>query len=99
MPAAWIAAAGLTHTNGRCDHLTPDNLCAIYSTRPKICRVEECVDLLGMPKREAFELTARQCNVWMDEDGADPSLRINLAALAAGGPVDAEPRREPEPIQ
>lgn len=26
--------------DGVCKHLTPANLCAIYETRPKICRVD-----------------------------------------------------------
>jgi len=72
----------LKHRDGRCENLTADNLCAIYSTRPEICRVEHCIDKLQMPKREAFALTARQCNVWMEEDGMPESFRLDVQALS-----------------
>jgi len=32
-------------TNGVCPHLTADNRCSIYATRPAVCRVEESCPL------------------------------------------------------
>ncbi len=35
-------ANGLVRIQHRCQHLTPNNLCAIYADRPAICRAYIC---------------------------------------------------------
>lgn len=38
---AVLDAIGLPHApSGGCGHLLPDNTCAIYETRPDLCRVD-----------------------------------------------------------
>jgi Fe-S-cluster containining protein len=69
VPAPMLRAAGLNHVAGRCEHLTADNLCGIYETRPDLCRVDTMIERLGMPHSEAQRLTAAVCNAWMAEDG------------------------------
>lgn len=43
--------------NGTCIHLTDDNLCDIYTTRPDICNVEKMYEILykNYMSREEYE--------------------------------------------
>lgn len=51
MPAAVLKEQGLqTNEHGHCTHLTADNLCSIYVTRPKICRVDELLKEAGITR-------------------------------------------------
>lgn len=57
-----------TREDGACVHLTADNLCAIYETRPPVCRVDE-----GRPRVFSVErwhaLNAKACAQLQKEDG------------------------------
>ena len=48
-----------------CPHLTKDNLCSIYETRPLICNIEAGYELQKdrMTKREWFMLNEHYCKV------------------------------------
>lgn len=56
-----------TRPDGACVHLTQDNRCAIYETRPIVCRVDE-----GRPKSipaaRWHALNAEACAQLMKED-------------------------------
>lgn len=39
---AQLLENGFVRIFHRCDQLTPDNLCAVYETRPTICREYTC---------------------------------------------------------
>lgn len=56
-------------------HLTEDNRCAIYETRPDICRVDR-LKPDGMTFAEWYRANAAACNALQDEDGADPKYRV-----------------------
>jgi Fe-S-cluster containining protein len=49
-----------------CPHLTEDNLCSIYETRPLVCNIEQGYQELfkdKMTKREWFMLNEHYCKV------------------------------------
>ncbi|MBR1442153.1 MAG: YkgJ family cysteine cluster protein [Firmicutes bacterium] len=51
--------------DGKCIHLTEDNLCDIYSDRPDICNVDKTYELLfkeKMAKEEYIKLNIKICN-------------------------------------
>lgn len=51
--------------NGRCIHLTGENLCDIYSTRPDICNVERMYMLFYkdlISQSDFFYLNKKGCN-------------------------------------
>jgi uncharacterized protein len=50
-----------------CSQLTPDNKCAVYETRPPICRIAS-----------HFEENSAQCNAWVREDGLPDSFLVKL---------------------
>lgn len=56
--------------DGACIHLTPDNLCAIYDTRPDQCRVP--------PTRADHALQAAYCNAFQALTGTPDSYRVVL---------------------
>ena len=50
--------------NGRCIHLTDNNLCGIYDNRPDICNVSRMFDLVfchQMSKDEYIEMNMTGC--------------------------------------
>lgn len=57
-----------TRPDGACVHLTQDNRCAIYVSRPMVCRVDE-----GKPKSISIErwyqLNSEACAQFQKEDG------------------------------
>lgn len=57
--------------DGSCVHLKEDNSCAIYKTRPMLCRVDDMIDLLEVDKDEYYKLNISLCNKWMEEDGME----------------------------
>jgi Fe-S-cluster containining protein len=77
------AEAGLVPTtDGHCIHLTPDNRCAIYATRPTICNVAATHDaMVGQGARitraQFFTINARACNVLMDRYNLEASVRVD----------------------
>jgi Fe-S-cluster containining protein len=62
-----------TRADGACIHLTADNRCAIYATRPLVCRVDEM-----RPNHMSVELwhqiNAESCAQFQTEDGLAQSL-------------------------
>lgn len=55
--------------DGSCSQLTQDNRCAVYETRPDICRVDMMIDHFGMNRDEGYALTISFCNQFKQEDG------------------------------
>ncbi len=51
--------------NAGCKYLTKDNLCAIYETRPILCRVDRMFELTGgkdiLEKTKYYNLIKRFC--------------------------------------
>lgn len=76
-------ALGLVPTkDGQCIHLTKDNQCGIYETRPTICNVSAMYALrkengFSMSKGEYFALNAQVCNVFMDSYQIDEKFRVD----------------------
>ena len=58
-----------TKKDGSCINLLDDNSCAIYETRPDICRVDVQAQNSGIDIKSYFTENIRICNQWMDEDG------------------------------
>lgn len=57
--------------DGSCAHLTPDNLCAIYETRPEACRI---------PK-DQYRANAEACNQLITLIGLDKKYLIPVDGL------------------
>lgn len=78
----WPARA-----DGACAHLAPDNTCAIYATRPPICRV----GAVFLPLSTVAQHTenARLCNEWQTALKIDPSYRVDLRKSALARLVSA----------
>lgn len=68
--------------DGSCSHLTPNNECAIYDTRPLICRIDDLylakAETAPMSHARWRRLNILACNEMMDDDGAPPGLRITV---------------------
>lgn len=68
--------------DGACEHLKADNTCAIYETRPMICRVGHSFpfarQMWGWSPKRYLRETAAQCNRWMDEDGLPADKRVQM---------------------
>jgi uncharacterized protein len=58
----WPARA-----DGACIHLTQDNRCAIYATRPLVCRVDEARPV-GVTVERWHKLNADVCAQFQAED-------------------------------
>jgi Fe-S-cluster containining protein len=72
-----LATSGIqVREDGSCEHLTAQNQCAIYETRPSVCRVGNAKPP-EMPMWEYWELTARICNIWQRQDGLPVQLRVD----------------------
>ena len=74
--------------DGACIHLTKDNLCSIYETRPELCNMElmwekrnKELDLesRGLTKIGYFKVNSEVCNSMMKEDDMDEKFRIDLS--------------------
>lgn len=61
-PQEWVKE------DGSCIHLTKENRCAIYETRPEYCRINYFAGEFGMSEKEYHLLNAKICNQWMAED-------------------------------
>ena len=65
-----LEAHGLSvKEDGSCTNLLGDNSCAIYDSRPDICRVDVAVKESGEDEIEYYRKNIEICNQWMDEDG------------------------------
>lgn len=75
-----LVARGFPRPDGTCRHLTPTSRCAIYATRPSVCRADD-------QRPETMDPTAWArgnhvvCNLLMEIDGVDPSLRIPVEEM------------------
>jgi Fe-S-cluster containining protein len=65
------AGPEMIREDGSCVHLLEDSTCSIYESRPWFCRVDECIDTLGMPKDYGYRKTADVCNALMMHDGIE----------------------------
>lgn len=63
--------------DGACSHLNSENRCAIYETRPNICRVG-ATTLLGLTTDAYYALTAKRCSELQESLGIDESYRVIL---------------------
>jgi Fe-S-cluster containining protein len=63
--------------DGACAHLSNENLCTIYETRPDICRVG-ATTLLGLTPPEYYALTAKRCGEMQESLGLDVRYRVVL---------------------
>lgn len=70
--------------DGACIHLSDDNKCKIYETRPDICRVHVMAErnktTLNMTTIEYFKWSNSFCNTWIKEDDMDDSYLINIGS-------------------
>jgi Fe-S-cluster containining protein len=64
--------------DGACAHLNDDNTCAIYDTRPEVCRVHEMQKKSGIDQRTYFNLSAKICNDFQTDAGLDEKYRVPL---------------------
>lgn len=64
-----------TRPDGACVHLNPDNSCAIYETRPKICRVDASRPST-VTEAEWNALNAKACNEMQLEDGLPVEFKV-----------------------
>ena len=73
--------------DGACIHLTQDNLCSIYETRPDLCNMEKMwqkrrfeldLDARGVTKKAYFKVNSEVCNQMMEQQGMDKKFLINL---------------------
>ena len=55
-----------------CIHLTEDNKCGIYDTRPEVCRIKKRQNI------EYYKTTANVCNALMDAQKIDSKYRIKI---------------------
>ena len=60
--------------DGACVHLTQENECAIYESRPDFCNVDKGFTLLKkknpeLTVREYYRMNNELCNQWIKEDG------------------------------
>jgi len=68
----------LAGADGRCVHLTTDNACAIYDSRPDICRVDLMLDRMGFDPIDGYRATAELCNQWMRDDGMTNFVTLTI---------------------
>lgn len=66
---------------GVCEMLE-DNRCKVYETRPLLCRVDDLGKLFKkksiLNKRKFHKLTARACNILIDEFKINKSFKVKL---------------------
>ena len=78
--------------DGHCIHLTPDNQCEIYATRPAICNIATSHALkadngLTLTQAEYFALSATACNLLMDGYQLDTKWRVDPSIYTEKGQV------------
>lgn len=74
--------------DGACVHLTQDNLCSIYETRPELCNMERMwekrnreldLEARGITKLGYFKVNSEVCNSMIKEDQMDEKYMIDLS--------------------
>lgn len=70
--------------DGACVHLTKENTCAIYETRPDQCNYELMYqkaksNFPEITRQEHFKSNAAMCNMFMDSDDMPESFRIDMS--------------------
>jgi Fe-S-cluster containining protein len=77
----WVSA-GWADEGGPCKFLTPENLCAIYETRPEVCKADWVFENMPQYSRPSWAIylkdSAKACNSMMDADGVPSRLRIGV---------------------
>ena len=63
-------------SEGVCEHLTEENKCAIYETRPLLCNVEKLAEILVVDKKKFYQENILVCNKLMDIDNIPLQFRI-----------------------
>jgi Fe-S-cluster containining protein len=63
--------------DGACAHLQDDDRCAIYATRPDVCRVG--VTPSRVPDEERLAATAAACNALQEAAGTPETYRVRIA--------------------
>lgn len=70
--------------DGACIHLSAQNECKIYETRPNICRVDKMYerykDTLKIDKKAYFKFANECCNAMIKEDGLSDEFLINISS-------------------
>jgi uncharacterized protein len=74
-----LVRLGFAEPGGACKHLV-NNECAIYETRPDVCRID-AVRVPYLAQADYYEATRRVCNLLMNDEGAPPEFRIPVEAL------------------
>jgi Fe-S-cluster containining protein len=64
--------------DGACSHLQPDDSCAIYETRPFMCRVDEQAGWEGVPEYQWHAVNARACNQLQEAEGVPAKFRLPI---------------------
>jgi hypothetical protein len=76
---------------GVCEKLGADNKCTVYENRPEICRTDKVYEKYfadRMTKFEYYKLNAEGCNKFMQEDGVDKNLLLDIDSVS--GPARSE---------
>jgi Fe-S-cluster containining protein len=65
--------------DGSCSHLQEDNSCAIYETRPLVCRITEGhrVFFPELSEKDYLEGNIKACNEMIIQDGLDAKYLIS----------------------
>ena len=62
--------------NGACIHLQKDNLCAIYDTRPEVCRIDVMMNKSNSEPDDYYKETKSMCNKLQEDLDIDTSFRL-----------------------
>tara|TARA_R100000963_G_C4579519_1_gene61094 strand:+ start:102 stop:395 length:294 start_codon:yes stop_codon:yes gene_type:complete len=70
---------------GACIHLQADMKCAIYDTRPDICRIDKMFEInkgviggIEMTRKEYYKLNTLACHRMIDQAGMDKRWKVKL---------------------
>lgn len=68
--------------NGQCEKYDPKKGCTIYKDRPDCCRIDAGYEvynnILPMSKETYYDLSAINCNAWIDKLGLDKIFKIKI---------------------
>jgi Fe-S-cluster containining protein len=65
-------------SNGSCKHLTKENLCGIYETRPEMCRIKKRAEKSSVSTKLYFKYFASVCNRLQSERNMPLELRVKI---------------------
>ncbi len=77
-----------TKQDGSCQHLTDDNLCSIYDTRPLACRTMD-IRPTEIPEDQWVDLNAAACNLMVRLDGMEDKYLVKLEGRRVPSGLDA----------